>query len=140
MYLGLQRRGVQLMAAFLFSIYILDVLHLSIFLFLIPIIWFFGFFDALQQLGKVEQGTAEDVPLVGWLLHHPRWVGIGLLALGLFYILDSVTIPTLEAVLNDIRYRMWYQRYFQTTVVSLVLVLGGLKLLFGSKKKGGSEQ
>ena len=34
LYLGYQRRGVQLMAAFLFSIYILDVLRLGIFLFL----------------------------------------------------------------------------------------------------------
>ncbi|MDA1571389.1 hypothetical protein PDK93_35965, partial [Bacillus cereus] len=39
MYLGLQRRGLQLMAAFLLSIYLLDLLRLSAFLFLVPIIW-----------------------------------------------------------------------------------------------------
>lgn len=38
MYLGLQRRGLQLMAAFLLSIYLLDLLRLSAFLFLVPII------------------------------------------------------------------------------------------------------
>ena len=43
MYLGLQRRGLQLMATFLLSIYLLDLLRLSAFLFLVPIIWFYSF-------------------------------------------------------------------------------------------------
>src|SRR5690606_27141104 len=45
LYLGYQRRGIQLMAIFLFSIYVLDFLRLGLFLFLIPIIWFYSFFD-----------------------------------------------------------------------------------------------
>ncbi len=44
MYLGLQRRGLQLMAGFLFSIYILDTLRLTLFLFIVPIIWCYAFF------------------------------------------------------------------------------------------------
>ena len=43
MYLGLQKRGLQLMVLFLGSIYVLDVLKLSVFLFLIPLIWFYAF-------------------------------------------------------------------------------------------------
>ena len=140
MYLGLQRRGLQLMAAFLLSIYILDVLHLSLFLFLIPILWFFSFFDALQQLGRYEQGTAQDVPIVDWLMNHQRWVGFGLLGLGLFYIVDNVAVPTLTRLLHDTRILTWYELYFQTTLVSLVLIIGGIKLLLGSKKKGSGEQ
>ena len=55
LYLGLQRRGIQLMAAFLFSIYILDILRLGIFLFLIPIIWFYSFFDGMQRASKMQR-------------------------------------------------------------------------------------
>jgi hypothetical protein len=141
MYLGLQRRGLQLMIAFLLSIYILDVLHLSLFLFLIPILWCFSFFDALQQVGRYEQGDAQDVPIVDWLLNHQRWVGYGLLALGAFYIVDHVAFPLLYEYFPRLRLRYWYEQYFQTTLVSLVLILGGLKLLSGSKKRGKrSEQ
>lgn len=140
MYLGLQRRGLQLMAAFLFSIYILDVLHLSLFLFLIPILWFFSFFDALQQVSRYESGGSKDVPIVEWLINHQRWVGIGLLALGAFYIVDQVAVPTLYRYIDDYRIRIWYDQYFQTTIVSLVLIIAGVKLLAGSKKKGGDGE
>src|SRR5690606_37066725 len=52
LYLGMQKRGIQLMAAFLFAIYILDGLRLGLFLFLVPIIWFYSFFDGLQKASK----------------------------------------------------------------------------------------
>ena len=140
MYLGLQRRGLQLMVAFLLSIYILDVLRLSLFLFLIPILWFFSFFDALQQMSRYEQGEATDVPIVEWLINHQRWIGYGLLALGAFYILDHVAVPLLYEFLPRLRIQFWYERYFQTTLVSAVLIIGGLKLLAGSKRKGGRQK
>jgi TM2 domain-containing membrane protein YozV len=141
MYLGLQKRGLQLMVAFLFSIYILDVLHLSLFLFLIPILWFYSFFDALQQVSKHARGEAHDVPIVDWLINHQRWVGIALLALGGFYIMDQVALPILYEYFPEYRFNYLYQRYFQTTVVSVLLVAGGIFLLKGSKKnkKNGGE-
>ncbi len=140
MYLGLQRRGLQLMIAFLLSIYILDVLRLSLFLFLIPVLWFFSFFDALQQLGRYEQGGAVDAPIVDWLINHQRWVGYGLLALGAFYIVDSVLVPVLYEYFPRFRIRFIYEQYVQTTIVSLVLILGGLKLLSGSRRRRSSEE
>ncbi|MEX1029407.1 MAG: hypothetical protein WDZ91_05075 [Paenibacillaceae bacterium] len=143
MYLGLQKRGLQLMIAFLFSIYILDVLHLSLFLFLIPILWFYSFFDALQQISKHARGEAHDVPIVDWLINHQRWVGIALLALGGFYILDQVALPILYEYFPGYRFNYLYQRYFQTTVVSILLVAGGVYLLKGSKKnksRGGEQE
>lgn len=142
MYLGLQRRGLQLMAAFLFSIYILDVLHLSIFLFLIPIIWFFNFFDALQHVSKYGEAELHDRPIVNYLINHQKWVGIGLLLLGGFYLLDNVFVPVLAGYFSRILHidlYLWYHQYFQTTVVSVILIGGGLKLLFGSNRKNREE-
>ena len=55
LYLGLQQRGIQLMAAFLFSIFILNELRLGLFLFVIPIIWFYSFFDGLQKASKIGE-------------------------------------------------------------------------------------
>lgn len=139
MYLGLQRRGLQLMAAFLFSIYILDVLQLSLFLFIIPIIWFYGFFDALQQVSKHGSEDLTDQPLVDTFINQQRWIGFGLLAVGAYYLLDNVFMPIFDnyfSPLFGIRMRDWYDAYFQTTIVSVLLIGGGLKLLFGSKKKG----
>ncbi|MEH7306696.1 DUF6677 family protein [Neobacillus drentensis] len=138
LYLGLQRRGIQLMAAFLFSIYILDTLRLGIFLFLIPIIWFYSFFDAMQKVSRYGEETIEDVPIIAYFLNHQKWVGIGLVLMGLYYLLMNVFLPAFSPILNrlinfDLMY--WVQGYLQTGLVCLLLIGGGIKLLSGSKQK-----
>ncbi|KGP91020.1 hypothetical protein N780_17255 [Pontibacillus chungwhensis BH030062] len=138
MYLGLQRRGLQLMAAFLLSIYILDVLHLSIFLFLIPIIWFFSFFDALQLASRYEEEIIEDIPVIKYFINHQRWIGIALILLGVFYMLDDVLMPVLADEIREtfqINLYYYYERYFQMIIVCLLFIGGGIKLLLGSKVK-----
>ncbi|WP_407270832.1 hypothetical protein [Radiobacillus sp. PE A8.2] len=132
MYLGLQKRGLQLMIAFLLSIYVLDVLRLSIFLFLIPIIWFFSFFDALQQVNRAEYEELEDIPIVSYFVNHQKWVGIGLVVLGLFYLLDSIVLPMTASYFD---FNIWaYEQYFQVVIVCLLLIGGGVKLLSGSSR------
>lgn len=142
MYLGLQKRGLQLMAGFLLSIYVLDVLRLSIFLFLIPVIWFFSFFDTLQQASREEEGLAEDVPIIKYVANHQRWLGIALILLGAFYLMDDIFLPAIapqmRELLNvDLYY--YYNRFFQMFVVCLLLIGGGIKLLMGSKSKKEKE-
>jgi hypothetical protein len=138
LYLGLQRRGIQLMAAFLFSIYILDVLRLGIFLFLIPIIWFYSFFDAIQKVSRYGVEKVEDEPIIAYFLNHQKWVGIGLVLLGVYYLLMNILLPVISPLINrlinvDIMY--WIQGYFQTALVCVLLIGGGIKLLSGSKQK-----
>lgn len=138
LYLGLQQRGIQLMAAFLFSIYILDVLRLGIFLFLIPIIWFYSFFDAMQKVSKYGEEEIDDIPIISYLINHQKWVGIGLVVMGLYYLLMNVVIPVFSPMISNIiqiDLMFWLQRYFQTGLVCLLLIGGGIKLLSGSKQK-----
>ncbi|WP_426450431.1 hypothetical protein ACP26L_00150 [Paenibacillus sp. S-38] len=136
MYLGLQKRGFQLMAGFLLAVYILDVLRLSLFMFLIPLLWFFSFFDALQHISRWEREELRDIPVVEWLLHYQRWVGFGLLGLGVYYLFDQVLLQLLDLwVTSEIQRRIiyWFERYFQTFVISVLLIGGGIRLLFGSR-------
>ncbi len=139
MYLGLQKRGLQLMIAFLFTIYILDVLRLSLFLFVIPLIWFYSFFDTLQQLSRLNQGELQDVPIVSWLVHQQKWLGIGLIVLGVFYLADRVLLTVIEQLYPQLNIAYWLETYFQTFLVSVLLIGGGLKLLTGSKINKGDE-
>lgn len=143
LYLGLQRRGIQLMAAFLFSIYILDVLRLGIFLFLVPIIWFYSFFDGLQKASKFGDEPLEDTPVISYLINNQKWVGIGLVVLGFYYLFTNILVPVLSPLLQqyiaiDLRY--WFGHYFQTTIVCILLIGGGIKLLSGSKRKSTDKE
>lgn len=138
LYLGLQRRGIQLMAAFLFSIYILDVLRLGIFLFLLPLIWFYSFFDGMQNAAKYGKEPLEDRPIISYFKNYQKWVGLALVFLGLYYFLNMIIMPSVSPFLANwiqIDLQYWFSRYFQTAIVCLLLIGGGIKLLLGSKGK-----
>ncbi|WP_160041368.1 MULTISPECIES: hypothetical protein [Paenibacillus] len=133
MYLGLQKRGLQLMVIFLGSVYVLDVLRLSLFLFLIPLVWFFSFFDGLQQTSRYGREPLVDRPIVEGISDHQRWLGIGLMLLGLYYVGSTILVPFLDRWFPEwfIDYKM---RYLKPAIVSILLIAGGIKLMAGSDK------
>ncbi|MCQ6561879.1 hypothetical protein [Paenibacillus mendelii] len=143
MYLGQQKRGLQLMAGFLLSIYLLDVLQLSLFLFIVPIIWCFSFFDSLQQQSRyaAEDGRVEDVPVVDWLMHRQKWIGITLLLLGLYYMADRLLIDFIQRIFDNFQLTSDIRYYLKTGFTSLLLVAAGIKLLVsGTKSRGDSSE
>ncbi|MDT2274712.1 hypothetical protein P7H17_10470 [Paenibacillus larvae] len=97
MYLGLQKRGFQLMVAFLITIYTLDVMRLSLFLFLVPILWFFSFFDALQNISKMEYEVLQDRPVFGDWQRYNKIIGLFLIFVALY---NVVMGPIFYVVLN----------------------------------------
>lgn len=140
LYLGLQKRGLQLMAAFLLAIYLMDALRLTLFMFVIPILWFFSLFDAMQHVSKQEEEELKDVPLVNGLMNYQKWVGIALLALGAYYLLDGAVLRLIDQAYPEWRLSYWFDRYAQIIVVSVLFILGGLKLMLGSKSAKRGEE
>ncbi|MFC4778958.1 hypothetical protein ACFO9Q_19360 [Paenibacillus sp. GCM10023252] len=142
LYLGLQMRGLQLMGGFLLAIYLMDSLRLSLFLFLLPLFWFYAFFDALQQMSRYERETAmSDAPIVAQFAPYQRWIGLGLLVLGIYYLGDRVVAdyiseswPGIYQEYINIRYKL------PTAVVSFIMIALGFRLVFGRKAAGASVQ
>lgn len=136
LYLGLQRRGLQLMAGFLITIYMLDSLRLSLFLFLVPIIWCYSFFDALQYVSRQErEEPLNDTPLVDWLGNHQKWVGIGLLVLGVYYLFDQLILGLIQEYYPSLQLARWFRDYFQTFLLGTLLIGGGMRLIMGGKRR-----
>ncbi|WP_349408516.1 hypothetical protein [Pseudalkalibacillus sp. SCS-8] len=133
LYLGYQRRGIQLMAAFLFSIYILDVLHLGLFLFLVPIIWFFSFFDGMQRATNYKEEPLDDEPVLTYIVNYKKWIGVVLIIIGIYYPLANIVMPELS--FNPI-----VKYYVQTGIVCLIMIIGGFKLIAENKKKNTREE
>lgn len=136
LYLGLQKRGLQLMGGFLIAIYLMDSLRLSIFLFLMPLLWFYAFFDSMQQMSRYERGELNDQAVVAQLAPYQKWIGIGLLLLGIYYLGDRVmggyisqTWPGIYSEYVKLKYNL------PTAVVAFLLIALGFRLVFGNGKK-----
>ncbi|WP_235241311.1 hypothetical protein [Paenibacillus alkaliterrae] len=140
LYLGLQKRGLQLMGGFLLTIYIMDNMRLSLFFFLLPLFWCFAFFDALQQTSRYERQTLTDDPVLPQLVPYQKWFGIGLLGFGVYYLLDRVAAEVASRYSSEI-----YSQYMQikymipTAVIAFIMIIVGLRLAFGTKTSKSSK-
>ncbi|WP_145322408.1 multi-tm2 domain protein [Paenibacillus xylanexedens] len=140
LYLGLQKRGMQLMFLFLASIYVLDLLHLSVFLFMIPLVWFYSFFDGLQCSSRYGREPLIDQPIFKDWARHQRLIGFGIAALGLYYLTIRLVIPQLNELFPNAFMTYEIRSYLNTVIVSLLLIFGGLKLLFGKQRELGTNR
>jgi len=141
LYLGLQKRGLQLMGGFLLAIYIMDNMRLTLFFFLLPLYWCFAFFDALQQTSRYERSVLTDEPILKQFVPYQRWFGIALLGFGIYYLLDRVASQYASSLSREI-----YEQYMQikylipTAVTSFIMIYIGMRLVFGTKAKRAAKE
>jgi hypothetical protein len=141
LYLGLQRQGIELMAGFFLSFYLTDWLNLSIFLIFAPIIWFSSLFDVMHKVSGdrtlnddsifSDHWFKNNVNLIGensFLRNKHKIVGYALVIVGSFLILDKFVYSFIKPYLDE-----RITNNIQTGVIAILLILGGIKLLIGSK-------
>ncbi len=123
MYLGYQKKGLIIMGAFFFSIFFMGWLGISMLLFLLPLIWFYSFFDAMH----IADGSQEELKNQMLILPDikPEWLGAALIGIGVMILLERILYPLID---REIR------RYVQTSVVSVIFIAGGIYMLMKNKK------
>lgn len=124
MYLGLLNRGLQLMSIFFFSAFLMGWLNMSLFLFILPVIWFYSLFDAYHLIDNENYESTQELPFLSWLLNKPKITGWALIILGCVVIFERIVFQFINWQLRN---------YIQTGIVALLLIAGGIKLLIGSK-------
>lgn len=134
MFMGLLKPGAQLMAVFFLVLFLGEWLEMSVLAFLAPVIWFFSIFDVYHLLQEEEDMQIESTNLFDWIARHSQWVGWGLIAAGVLIIVQRLGAPVLGHWFTEAM-----RSYMQTTVVALLLIGGGVKLLTGSKSAGKGE-
>lgn len=139
MYLGLQKRGLQMMVLFLGSFYIIDVLRLSVFLFVVPVIWFYCFFDGLQQTSRYGILPMEDHPLMEMRGRYQHWLGVVLIILGIYFVGMELVVPWLNSWYPELRLYFRIDQYLRPVIVSVLLIGGGIKLLAVHKRQSRSR-
>ncbi len=125
MYLGYQKKGLLIMGTFLFSIFFMGWLGISMLLFLLPLIWFYSFFDAMH----IADGSQDEVKNQDLTLPDikPEWIGFALIGIGVLTLAERILFPLID-------YRI--RQYVQTTIVSLIFILGGIFMLMKNKRSG----
>jgi hypothetical protein len=133
MYIGLQRQGLEYMSMFFFIIFFGNWLNLDFVMFLIPIIWFYSFFDVLKKTSM--EGPVPDDDIFSsnlfngennWFKDKNKIFGYILVGLGLVLILENIVLPSIDN---------WeYRRYIETGIAAALFIGGGVKLLMGTKK------
>lgn len=122
MYLGYQKKGLVLMGTFFFSIFFMGWLGISMLLFLLPLIWFYSFFDAMH----IADGSQEEMK--NQALDFPEvkheWIGFALVGIGVIILLERILYPLIN---YEIR------RYIQTSIVSLIFISIGIYMLMKNK-------
>ena len=128
MYLGYQSKGLLIMGAFFFSIFFMGWLGISLLLFLLPLIWFYSFFDAMHLVDdtqNIDENQKFELPNI-----KPEWLGIGLISIGIIIILERILYPLIDYQIR---------RYIQTSIVSLIFIIAGVAMLMKNKRTLASE-
>lgn len=126
LYLGWQQRGLQFMLAFFVMLFMLNWMSLSLFGFLLPVLWFYSLFDALQCYDEEPPPPGYRSDAWNWLFEKQRGVGIGLIVVGGLILLTKLAFPILAQYLQ-------YEtlRTIGVALVALLLIAGGIRLAWG---------
>ena len=152
MYLGYTKRGASLMTAFVTVLGVAGFLDLWFFSILLPVIWFFAFFDAfaIRNMTPEEAAAKPDDFIVPPELRNRAGaqeiahryhlaLGIGLIVIGVYILYNSFFLSLFANLLNALPYDLnWLWRIasnLPTLAVAILLVLFGLRLMRGGRKK-----
>ena len=125
MYLGWMQRGLVFMLSFILAIFLVEWTRLSLFGLLMPVIWFYSFFDALQCY---ELPPNQEQPKSDWsvLFQNHHWIGIGLILIGVLILINKLAYPVILGMLGYGRLEM-----LRISFVALLLIIGGIRLAWG---------
>lgn len=142
MYLGYMKRGVSLMGAFALIITVAAFFNLPFLTFLLPVIWFYAFFDALNLrsltfdtrciqddfLFHLDDLRSWDV--VGFARRRHLLVGILCIFAGIYIILQNIISPIFVRLFDSwVIYNII--QTLPTLVLAVVIILLGLRLIRG---------
>lgn len=129
MYIGLQKKGIQLMVSFFLLIALCDWINIPLFAIFIPVIWFYSIFDVRKILnsGIIPNDTLNfNIPLN---INGNKTFAYILIFIGCMALLRNVIFPITNVYIS------WeVSHYFKTIIASLVFIGIGIKLLMGNKK------
>ncbi len=148
MYMGFMKRGVSLMSVFFFLIFLSSWLSIGTIMFILPIVWFYSFFDVfnLRSIPDDEFYAQEDDFIIlpefsrsKLNLLHDKYnniIAVILIVIG-FSILWNNLYGLFRRLLPYYIYEVIYTfgHYFPQLLVGIAIIYFGFYLIRGKKKE-----
>ncbi|HHW30215.1 MAG TPA: hypothetical protein GXX20_00850 [Clostridiaceae bacterium] len=148
MFMGFMKIGVSLMSAFFLIIFIASWLNIGPLLFILPILWFYSFFDCINKYYSSDEEFAqyEDTFLFsldsimkncGFIFKKQGlYAGILLIIFGVYLILNNIMLSLWNYIPEDIyRFIRGITRVFPQFVIGIVIILIGIRLIAVKKEE-----
>ena len=154
MYLGFMKLGISLMSIFLFVIFISSWLSIGPLLFVLPLIWFYSFFDCTNKRYSTDEEflTLEDNYLFSLdelvkidkdiLKKHSLLSGILLVIFGIYLIWENMINSLFQYMhMSDEQFNAIRNitRVAPQIIIGIVIIVVGAKLILGKKKERDSN-
>ena len=153
LYMGFQKKGLSLMLLWWGCIAACALLGFDALLFLLPIIWFYSFFQVhnLKTLSEEEFHSVEDnylIPTDGFIADKKAFVkqyrniiAIILIVLGISGVWDIATV-WLRTLLPEAIYEYVEMLGYQlpTIAISIIMIAIGVKLIKGKKEELANDK
>ncbi|MBU3190198.1 hypothetical protein K9O30_14075 [Clostridium bowmanii] len=148
MYMGFMKMGLSFMAAFFFLIFLSSWLSIGPLLFVLPLIWFYSFFDCINKRYSTDEEfllleddylfSLDELGNIDWgiLKKHRLVSGIILVLLGVYLIWIN-TINSLTGYISDEVYNAIHNitRMAPQIIIGVVIIVIGTKLIIGKKRE-----
>ncbi|MBS4537972.1 hypothetical protein GOQ27_05835 [Clostridium sp. D2Q-11] len=138
MYLGLMKRGVQLMIAFFMLLAIPSILNFAGFIGLFAtVVWFYSVFDAYHIKKRLMRGDIVEDELVvemDWLNMNYYYLGLGLLIFGGLALLNQ-GLYSFQYIFNIATINIGFKvfRFLREITLPILLIVAGIVLIKRSK-------
>jgi hypothetical protein len=148
MFIGFMKMGLSLMAAFFFVIFLSSWLDIGPLVFILPLIWFYSFFDCMNKRYSTDEEflllednylfSLEELVKIdkGILKKHRLFSGILLLFLGVYLIWNNI-LNSLSSYLPNEVYNAIYAitRTAPQIILGVAIIAVGAKLISGKRKE-----
>ena len=148
MYIGFMKIGLSFMSAFFFLIFLSSWLDIGPLLFILPLIWFYSFFDCAnrasldnEQLSLLEDKYLFSIDKLAKLdknIFEKRRLVIGgvLLFLGVYLVIDNI-MHILQPYMPRQMYYIIYEflRQAPQVIIGVAIVAIGARLIMGKKRE-----
>lgn len=126
MYLGLMKKGISIMTLFLGMIFTAGFFNIPIICFILPVIWFYSFFDAINynNLPIEQKSLIEDKLFLiedGYLQKYRSLIGGMFVFLGIYIIYDRFIVQYL--------WSFGIFRIIPTIALAIIIILLGIALI-----------